>query len=224
MKRILCLIICLTLATICYATTDTLEGEELTTSANIEGVTTTDTVEGQEITSGAVSCNSGTDYVGDKTTGRSSDYTTAEDRIYLIEYTAVCASGCSSGVLGTAYIEHALIGLDNVKVCVWAEDGDNTPDSGDILVGCSSVISGEVANTTYNDGGDIAGSITCGNDYWVGSITDSTGWGLKGDASGDTMYYKDDAGSYASPPDPLPDSWSSIARPIEWYVTIAATP
>lgn len=35
----------------CYAGTDTLEGEELTTSATIEGVSTTDTVEGQEIAS-----------------------------------------------------------------------------------------------------------------------------------------------------------------------------
>ena len=61
MKKILCLILCLAFATICYATTDTLEGEELTTSANIEGVTTTDTVEGQVIKSGAVACDQAKD-------------------------------------------------------------------------------------------------------------------------------------------------------------------
>lgn len=58
MRKIYYLIIVLILfiSTYCYATTDTLEGEELTTSANIEGVTTTDTVEGQVVTSGGTSC------------------------------------------------------------------------------------------------------------------------------------------------------------------------
>jgi hypothetical protein len=36
----------------CYAVIDTFEGQEITTSANIESVTTTDTIEGQEITAG----------------------------------------------------------------------------------------------------------------------------------------------------------------------------
>lgn len=59
MRKLLYLIIFLLLISPCYATTDTLEGEELTTSANIEGVTTTDTVEGQVVTAGGVACGSG---------------------------------------------------------------------------------------------------------------------------------------------------------------------
>ena len=48
MKKIICFLIVLLLLTgIIYAAVDTLEGEELTDAANIEGVTTTDTVEGQ---------------------------------------------------------------------------------------------------------------------------------------------------------------------------------
>lgn len=53
MKRLICFFaILLFLAGIVYATVDTLEGEELTDAANIEGVTTTDTVEGQVLKAG----------------------------------------------------------------------------------------------------------------------------------------------------------------------------
>lgn len=53
MKKILAFIVALLLPVwICYAAVDTLEGEELTDAANIEGVTTTDTVEGQVLKAG----------------------------------------------------------------------------------------------------------------------------------------------------------------------------
>lgn len=54
MKRILAFLIALLFPVwICFAATDTLEGEELTDAANIEGVTTTDTVEGQVLKAAA---------------------------------------------------------------------------------------------------------------------------------------------------------------------------
>lgn len=51
MKRILYLIVCLLFALSCYAATDTLEGETVTSANTIEGVSTTDTVEGQVLKS-----------------------------------------------------------------------------------------------------------------------------------------------------------------------------
>lgn len=43
----------------CWSAIDTLEGEELTDAANIEGVTTTDTVEGQVLTAGGAPAATG---------------------------------------------------------------------------------------------------------------------------------------------------------------------
>ena len=54
MKKLIYLLAAISLlAGIVYATVDTLEGEELTDAANIEGVTTTDTVEGQVLKAAA---------------------------------------------------------------------------------------------------------------------------------------------------------------------------
>lgn len=61
MKRISAFIIALLFPIwICFAATDTLEGEELTDAANIEGVTTTDTVEGQVLKAAGISQQSET--------------------------------------------------------------------------------------------------------------------------------------------------------------------
>jgi len=76
MKKYLLLAVLLLLPFTLNADVDTLEGEELTTSANIEGVTTTDTIEGQVVTAGGGGgCPSGTDafaWNGDHESG--SDY------------------------------------------------------------------------------------------------------------------------------------------------------
>ena len=71
--RYLYLFLCLLLTAPCFAVTDTLEGQELTTSANIEGVTTTDTIEGQEIASAAFCDSSTADSCEDFDTGDTAD-------------------------------------------------------------------------------------------------------------------------------------------------------
>ena len=87
--RYLYLLLCLVLAAPCFAVTDTLEGQELTTSANIEGVTTTDTVEGQVVTSGAAyTCPTGT-------------YLFAYDGDYTGEVKQACFTNGTANKLGT---------------------------------------------------------------------------------------------------------------------------
>jgi hypothetical protein len=101
-----------------YATVDTLEGQELTDAANIEGVTTTDTVEGQVLKaaaggdpySNAITFESATYSTGDivgqdswtETAETSAAYTVATDQYYAGSQAMKYAT---SGSASNAWVE-----------------------------------------------------------------------------------------------------------------------
>ena len=112
---------------------------------------------------------------------------------FVTNYTASC-----SGTLTTAYIHHDSGQTDNIKLCVYLDDGDNVPDSGDTQVGCTDVITSNLANGWAS--GAISGSITSGSVYWIMINTDGTAWYFKRiGAAADRTYYGD-TDYYASPP------------------------
>ena len=164
----------------------------------------------------AFSCSETTDYVGNATNEASAANGTL-DRVYLQLHTPVCASGCTVGNFATAYIQHGNTDTDRVKVCIWLDDGDNAPDAGDALVGCTAAITGSAA-TEYSSA--LTGTATCGSKYWVGFIADTTEWSFKYEAANATTYYRDVAGAYAGPPADLTWSWTSTTRDNSVYVTV----
>ena len=79
---------------------------------------------------GGGSCNMG--YETEATT----DGGIGESAEVMQLYTASC-----SGTLDNAYLYHHIDGgIENARICVYLDDGDNAPDSGDTKVACSGVI------------------------------------------------------------------------------------
>ena len=131
-------------------------------------------------------CNMGNEINGLSGTG-------LEQIPYVTDYTASC-----SGTLTTAYIHHDSAQTDNIKLCVYLDDGDNVPDSGDTQVGCTDVITSNDTNGWAS--GAISGSITSGSVYWIMINTDGTAWYLKRNSAGADRSYYGDTNYYASPP------------------------
>lgn len=160
----------------------------------------------------AATCSVDSNEVGRRGEGGSNTQPTAE-RLYCNIFTPDC-----SGKVYTAYLYHYGTGSANAKVCVYADDGDSAPDSGDSKVECSGAIaSGSSAG--WKSGAMASNpSVSTGTNYWVCFIPDSTGWGYiyTEGAAAKTL-----DSSYATPPSDMTGSWSNISdRLISMYVTI----
>ena len=118
----------------------------------------------------AATCSVATNEVGVRGEG-ASNTTSAEDRIGC----NLVAPDCS-GKVYTAYIYHFSTGNDNVKVCLYSDDGDSTPDSGDDLVICSGTIASGSSAGWKTDTLASNPAVATGTNYWLCIISDSTAW------------------------------------------------
>jgi hypothetical protein len=122
---------------------------------------------------------------------------------------------CSGKLISASFHTHA--STPNTKICVYLDDGDNTPDTGDALVECTSAIT-PIANQWVS--GNFAGTadISASSKYWIMTITDGTGY-IHAVSSG-TAYTKAIAGSYTTPPATLEASFGTTGKTLMLYVTV----
>jgi hypothetical protein len=160
----------------------------------------------------AAACSVATNEVGTRGEGGSNTNPTA-DRLYCNLFTPDC-----SGKLYTPNLYHYSTGSANAKVCIYTDDGDSAPDSGDELVICSSAIASE-SSAGWKDGTLATNpSVSTETNYWVCFISDSTGWGYLYTSG---LATKTLDSSYSSPPANLNGTWGNINdRRISMYVTI----
>ncbi len=77
---------------------------------------------------------------------------------------------------------------DHAKICVYLDDGDNIPDSGDIKIACSSVITSST-NNVWGTGTFSSGSISEGSKYFIVSATDTASFYSYWTDTGTGRYY-----------------------------------
>jgi len=145
-----------------------------------------------------------------------------------VNYTYLFTADCT-GSLGTAYIyTDDGSGTANAKVCVYAEgDADTTPDTADTGVdggsaACTGAIS-EAGGVGWKSGAFSTGTVTEGSSYWITIMVADSGWNhTLSDTA--TVWYREDAAYYGTPPDNIDGYNSSVpdAGPVSVYVTIAA--
>jgi hypothetical protein len=129
--------------------------------------------------------------------------------------------------LEAAYIQNNSTNDSVLKVCIYNDDGDSTPDSGDTLVACSASIA--TGSTVGEKTGDIAdcSAVVNTTNYWLCQLVDDSAaavWNIEHTVTG-TGFYVDTGltGAYDSPPanlSPGADTWTSLNRIYEVYVTI----
>jgi hypothetical protein len=165
------------------------------------------------------SCNPALNEVGDRTDLTEAYSFTSGENIRIILYTADC-----SGTLEYAYMRHYSNNTDNVKICAYTDDGDEVPDSSDILIGCSNVITGNATATWFASSEKVGGQVTNGVKYWVAFITDpATGWDVyRNTTTGTrTIYTQSIVGCFDDPPANLAGSWTPTAgRDYSYYIAI----
>ena len=121
----------------------------------------------------------------------------------------------------TAYLYHNGTATNSARICVYLDDGDLSPDSGDTKVACSGVISS--STTGWASASFSGGSITGGSNYWIALAASSQDWNAKFDY-GDTDGYFGSNNIYAYESSTLPaTNRSSLNRYYSGYVTIASS-
>lgn len=165
----------------------------------------------------AATCSVDSNEVGVRGEG-ASNTTSAENRIGCNLVTPDC-----SGKVYTAYLYHFSTGDDNAKVCLYSDDGDSAPDSGDDLVICSGTIASGSSAGWKTDSLATNPAVSTGTNYWLCIISDSTAWAYIY-TSGVDQKYLVQAGAYASPPatlDPGVESWGNVSnRSVSMYMTV----
>jgi hypothetical protein len=141
---------------------------------------------------GAASCsNAASDYVGDKTKyTEAANYTQYDMYCYL--YTSPTMT-CDTGTFGYAYVRGYVVdgGTKAITICVYLDDNDGVPGTGDTKVGCAtSSMTGSTA--WYKSSGEIGGTITKTSDYWVCALDrNNTAYSIYRTSTGSrTVYYK----------------------------------
>lgn len=187
MKRILCIVLVLLFASVCEAQQIMVMKKK----------------------SAGATCSAATDEVGDRTDYTAQGYgSSTENELMCVLYTADCSGSLAYGLLATNEND------DNIKVAVFADDGDSVPDSGDALV--TDSIWADAESSGHGGGwlqttNKLGGSVTQGNSYWVCTVPNSAFNVARISTGGTrTRYYQAIAGSYASPPSNLDGSWSTF--------------
>lgn len=175
---------------------------------------------GAGVVAAGTPCSTDTDFVGYKTVSVGATVSIGENAASTMLVAPTCDSGCTSGTATLGYIQHWGTGTDNVKVCFWEDDGDETPDTGDALIGCTAELTSSTSEEIVN--GAISGTIDCSKKYWVGGISDATTWLLGyNDVAGTVIYGANGASWYATPPSTMSGTWSSGGiKKFVVYVTI----
>lgn len=124
-------------------------------------------------------------------------------------------SASGSGTLETGYILHNSTNLDRTKICVYLDDGDSLPDTGDTLVGCSASIESTAVEEV--SGAFSGGSISQGSSYWIVIAPDTTDWAGAYDAGGSKICNEE---YYSSPPATMQGTWSDLARDYAVWVSV----
>jgi len=169
---------------------------------------------GSGISGGGATCSVATNEVGNRVIGADST-ALGGDILRCNLQTPDC-----SGKLYTAYV-YAVYSGDNVKVCVYTDDGDSDPDAGDTLLVCSGEITSNDTTEWFNGALGSNPSVSTGTNYWVCLISDSTNWSTKKVPEEPGQKYLSLPGSYASPPSDLTGSWGTNAeRNQSAYITI----
>lgn len=178
-------------------------------------------ISGRPCPGGAAACanNPATDYVGDTTvyTGESGSYTGYDMYCYL--YTAPTMT-CDTGTLGYAYF-HGSDSGDTISICVYLDDGDSAPDSGDTKVGCASVTLTSSAAWTQS-AAKISQAVSKSSDYWVCVINrNNNSVTATRTASGSRSVYYKLNDSDPGEPNTLPDGMGSTAdRDVSCYIEV----
>lgn len=162
----------------------------------------------------AGTCSVDTNEVGKRVEGAS---TAAGVNAYI--YCTLFTPDCS-GKLYTAYLRHAATDTENAKVCVYLDDGDSAPDSGDSLVECSGAIGSGGSSGWKNAAMATNPSVSTGSNYWVCILNgDNTAWNMYYDGSG-SRRSMECTGCYASPPETLDGTWSNATALTDVYITV----
>ena len=162
----------------------------------------------------APTCSVATNELGTRNQGASNSYA-GENKLECNLWTPDC-----SGKLYTAYLEHRGTGTDYAKVCVYTDDGDSNPDSGDELLVCSGAITGNENEVWESAAMTSNPAVSTGTNYWVCMIGDSTGWNYFY-TSGLARKDQTVENGYSSPPGNLTGTWNNSANyQLSMYVTV----
>ena len=150
-----------------------------------------------------ISCDSGTNEVGFRLVA-SNDLNSETDYIYCWAATADC-----SGDLRYAYIYHRAAVEETCRIALYLDDGDNTPDADDTIVGTET--GDVVANNTgwYTDSSDLTGTVTTGTDYWICVSPQGANFRMYYDTPGIPRWYNNCVGCGSNMPDTLPDGFAN---------------
>ncbi len=176
---------------------------------------------------GSSTCVGGTtDYLGWTSFGTNSTYA-SDDAVRINYYAApVCGtSGCTAGDFTTAAVYNRMTTTDTnrkVKVCVWEDDGDEAPDSGDTFLGCSEVITnnGSTGWQTASMGANVAAD--CSTGYFIGIIS-SGSYRYGNNTTGGEYYSQTITDAYSDTATNVADlggTWTSTTTQIAVNVTI----
>lgn len=162
----------------------------------------------------ASSCNPASDAVGDKGEYAAQINTGNNDFVCSGPWTPTC-----SGTLGYGYARKYDTDADSFKMCVYKDDGDNTPDTGDTKVSCSS--GKDTSTAGWNETTDkLGGSVTTGSAYWVCTVSNLNGFRGMGQSTGDSRYCDIVDLGYATPPDTLDSGSCDSSAEYSAYVVI----
>jgi hypothetical protein len=115
------------------------------------------------------------------------------------------------GPLNTAYVHHGYALAENVKLYLYLDDGDESPNAADLLIATSEEIS---SNAIEWGAGVILDKpqVTTTSKYWVCVVSNSTSWTGNFEQDGTTEYAKLLLGSYDDPPADLTGPWTPHAN------------
>lgn len=128
-----------------------------------------------------------------------------------------------SGSLQKAFIFHTGSAASEVKMSVFLDDGDETPNAGDTFIAISGVL------TAGNDSWDEAtfvsgGNIIAGNKYWIminRNPASSNNYPYVYQSGGSNYWRLGATGFWNSTPSNLgATTWSAITRLISAYITV----
>lgn len=193
---------------------DTVRARHTSSGTNSTGTDTVVTVGGVSDTFTSTTVAGGASVLGLNTVG-TTDYTLYQNgNFYMQSFTA-----SDSGSLTTGHVYTRTNGPP-VKVCVYLDNATlGTANSSDTLVGCTAEII-SVGNS-WVSGDYSGGTITAGNNYWIGVVTNDQDVVSKYNTGGTTRYWgTGSTAAYSSPPADLSSAGSSstIGRTASVYV------
>jgi len=161
-------------------------------------------------------CNPDSNEVGNRglTTNGSLEFTA--DTMYCEKSTADC-----SGTLGYGYALHNDTTSENLKICVFNDDGAGSEPEDATQVGNCGTLTEDENMTWGKTTAKLTGSVTSGTAYWICVVTDASTWYMRWNTTNaGTLYFNAIASSYTTPTTNAGDAWSTTTRDLGVYVEI----